>query len=155
MKHTSMNRRHFSVFALFTLLFMVIGLFGGASAQASDRPTGSWRLYFQWEGAGKSSTEVDIQMLTPTRGTFQTAEGYNGEVFSLGNELELRYESGTLYTGRIAVTGDQMLGTMESYTGAVGTWQAVRLSGLALTPPLEERLPMQDSSGFIMTEDRP
>ncbi|MFM7199905.1 MAG: hypothetical protein ACKO6N_03870 [Myxococcota bacterium] len=153
MKHTSMIRRHVSIFALFTLLFTVISLFGGTSAQASERPEGSWQLYFQWEGVGTGTTGVNIQMLTPARGTFQTAEGYRGEVFSLGNELELRFESGTLYTGRIAVTGDLLMGTMESYTGAVGTWQALRLRARELPLPLEKTLPMKDSSGFLVTED--
>ena len=51
--------------------------------------------------------------------------GYSGTYAVVGDNITITYDGGTVYTGTIS--GDTMSGTMISYAGLTGCWDAVRV----------------------------
>ena len=95
-----------------------LGASGTWSATVSGCPcmAGQWTLNFFWDG----TTPIYFY----NNGKFSTGGGYAGDWFQTGCTVDWYYESGTHYWGTITAAGTYMDGSMLSYLGGTGTWDA-------------------------------
>ena len=92
-----------------------------ASMGGGGDVVGTWELYYDWycDGApGMTMTNFYAD------GTWDNDEGYSGTYTLVGDQLTQYYPNGTTYYGTVA--GTYMSGTMVSYDGTQGCWEAFK-----------------------------
>ncbi len=94
-----------------------------SAATFSQVVTGEWVVNYDWYCSGFPGTAT---MIFNPDFTFTTSEGGSGTWFLNFNQIVFTFSNGTEYTG--IVDGDTMAGTMLSYDGTPGCWDAQRLT---------------------------
>ena len=90
---------------------------------------GLWDLYYDWDCDGDDGTAtLDIKENNTIKVT-----NFDGQIdyatWSLnGNQFSFAHENSTTYTGTVNPEGTNMEGTMVSYDGGTGCWNATRTS---------------------------
>jgi hypothetical protein len=92
---------------------------------ATSSVVGTWSLNYDWSCNGNDGT---VTKYIYGDGTWEDSEGYSGTWTQVGNQVTIVYTSGTTYTGTINAAATYMSGTMVSYTGATGCWDANRIA---------------------------
>ena len=95
-----------------------LGASGTWNASVNGCPcmAGHWTMNFFWDGV----TTLDFY----NNGKMETGDGYNGDWFQNGCSVDWWHTTGTHYWGTITAAGTFMWGSMLSWLGETGTWDA-------------------------------
>jgi hypothetical protein len=85
--------------------------------------TGTWGFNYKWSsGTSWSNGHFYFQ----SDKTFSTESGNNGTWSTEGTSVTITYSSGTVYSGTANSGTTSITGTMTSYSGSTGEWNATK-----------------------------
>lgn len=131
-----------------------IALAAGGDDDDDDGPPieiGLWNMVFDWDCDGSVGNTTwnlkkDKTFTTPSADAYGTWE-------ASGSQFNLRYTNGTTYEGTISSGGKYMTGTMRSYSGTPGCWNATYVGGSAKGSSFGSSEAADEAAGKAVTDE--